>query len=155
LEPHTDASGTRIGAIFKSQWLTEGLNMVEQSRSIAWKELFAVVMACASWGMHLKGKKVLIHCDNESVVFSVNNGTSKCKEMMYLIRQLYHLCVSFNFQCRLCHIPGLKNVLADALSRNKINQFKELCPSAESHPVDSKVSRTTILNAGKFNLAMV
>lgn len=150
LELHTDASGIRIGAIFKSQWLTEGLNMVEQSRSIAWKELFAVVMACASWGMHLKGKKVLIHCDNESVVFSVNNGTSKCKEMMYLIRQLYHLCVSFNFQCRLCHIPGLKNVLADALSRNKINQFKELCPSAESHPVDSKVSRTTILNAGKI-----
>ena len=103
LHLHTDASLKCIGAVFGNLWLTEPLSGSEAARSIAWKELLAVVMACAMWGDHFRSKKLVVHCDNSSVVYAVNTGTSKCVEMMYLIRQLYHLCVQFNFVCYLQH----------------------------------------------------
>ena len=42
----------------------------DQQMSINWHELYAVTMALALWGPHLKGKCLLLHCDNTSVVIS-------------------------------------------------------------------------------------
>ena len=35
---------------------------------INWCELYAATMALALWGSHLKGKHLLLHCDNAPVV---------------------------------------------------------------------------------------
>jgi hypothetical protein len=56
---YTDASGFGIGAVFEDQWFSERLSEDEQSRSIAWRELFAVVVACRTWGTHLRRRLLL------------------------------------------------------------------------------------------------
>ena len=57
---------------------------------------------------------------------------------MDLIRILYAICVKFNFECALLHVPGIHNGLADALSRGRIQTFLSNHPTAEltSSPTD-------------------
>jgi hypothetical protein len=79
----------------------------------------------------LKSKKVLFHCDNMSVVFAVNAGTSKCGHIMTLIRELFFTAAKFNFDIRLVHVPGITNIAADLLSRGKVTTFLASFPEAE------------------------
>ena len=144
----TDAALKGIGAVFSEKWMMDSLSKEEIGRSIAWKELFAVVMACAMWGEHFRSRKLVIHSDNISIVFAVNTGTSKCADMMYLIRQLYHLCVQYNFECTLQHVPGVLNVSADALSRGMMAKFHSVNPSASCNMSDPKIARARIKVAG-------
>jgi hypothetical protein len=98
---YTDASGSGIGGVFMNSWYSEELSQLERTRSIAWRELFAVVMACRIWGALLRGRRILIYCDNQSVVAIVNSGTSKCPLVMHLIRALYSIAVDHNFDVKL------------------------------------------------------
>ena len=51
------------------------------------KELAPIVMACAVWGPRYPKKKkiVLFHCDNASVVVSINKGSAKQDVVMHLL----------------------------------------------------------------------
>jgi hypothetical protein len=120
---YTDASGFGIGGVFGHLWFSEPLSPIECTYSIAWRELLAVLVACRSWGELLLGKKLLLYCDNESVVNIVNSGTSKCQRVMQLVRSLFFLAVRYNFDIRLRHVPGVDNTAADLLSRNRLNEF--------------------------------
>ena len=86
LSMYTDASGFGIGAVLGRRWLFSPLSCAEATRSIAWRELWAVLVACATWGAELTGQRVLIFCDNESVVSIVNTGSSRCPLVMSLVR---------------------------------------------------------------------
>jgi len=78
---HTDASGS-IGfvGIFGSKWFQSGWQTNQQlgqsGISIAWQELFALVVACHLWGKDFSNKRILFFCDNESVVNIVNSKRS-------------------------------------------------------------------------------
>ena len=69
LQLYTDASGTLgFGAYFQGAWLMGSWSDTQLSRSIQWKELFAIVAATAAWGSKWKRKRILIHCDNQAIV---------------------------------------------------------------------------------------
>ena len=123
---YTDASGTGVGGVFHDLWFAHPLTQSQRDRSIAWKELYAVLAACRLWGSHFIGRRIWLHCDNQSVVSIVNSGTSKCDQVMLLVRALVGTAVSCNFDLKLVHVPGVSNVAADLLSRGKIDQFHSL-----------------------------
>jgi hypothetical protein len=103
-----------------------------QSRlSIAWRELYAVLMSCVIWGNLLTGKLVKFHCDNMSVVSCVNSGSSKCPLIMKLICKLFHTAVKFNFDIRMFHVAGILNIAPDRLSRLNLKAFRLHCPRAD------------------------
>jgi hypothetical protein len=85
----TDANGTGYGAVFGCLWLYGEFDFMQRKLSIAWRELFIVLLACRCWGHLLSGKRVRIQCDNISVVYCVNSGSSKCPLVMQLIRDLF------------------------------------------------------------------
>ncbi len=73
-------------------------------------------------------------CDNTAVVAIVNSGSSKDPEAMHRRR-----CLAFleaKWQCHLfCeHIRGRDNTAADALSRDKLTLFRDVCPQAKEEP---------------------
>ena len=72
------------------------------------------------------GRRLLFHCDNIAVVSIVNSGSSRCPLVMCLVRALYHIAVSYNFDVKLIHVPGVDNIEADLLSRDLIMRFKSL-----------------------------
>jgi hypothetical protein len=123
---YTDASGFGVGGVFRDRWFAQPLTAAQQVLSIAWKELYAVLVACRAWGGHFAGLRILLHCDNQSVVSIVNSGTSKCGLIMQLVRELIGVAVYNNFDLKLIHVPGIDNVAADLLSRGKLDLFHSM-----------------------------
>ena len=65
----TDASGTvGYGVYYAGDWIAESWPTILQDRSIQWKELYPIALSCLLWGHLWSGKKILFHCDNQSVV---------------------------------------------------------------------------------------
>jgi hypothetical protein len=133
----TDASDLGFGAVFGSRWLFgsfESMFLKCERPSIAWRELWAVLVACRCWGHLLSGKRVQIQCDNISVVYCVNSGSSKCPHLMQLVRDLFFACAFFCVDIRLVHIPGVNNVGADLLSRLRVEEFRRVFPMTSPYP---------------------
>ena len=90
---------------------------------IAAKELVPVVLAAALWGHKWTGGHVCFHIDNIAVVEVLNNRTSKHSLVMHLLQcfSFYASYHGFHFSAQ--HILGVLNVVADAISRNKVSLF--------------------------------
>ncbi len=68
--------------------------------SIAWQELFPIVIACALWHPQFSGKHLQFWCDNESVVAIINLGHPKAPRVMDLVRFLVLISMKHNFLVR-------------------------------------------------------
>jgi hypothetical protein len=73
-------------------------------------------------------KRIVFHCDNESTVHIINKGRSKVQDIMKLMRKLTWLSATNNFTFSSKHIPGVKNVISDALSRFDFQTFRKVAP---------------------------
>ena len=104
-------------------------------RPIAVKELVpGIVLAVAVWGRYWQYKSVLVCCDNMSVVQVIIALTSKDPTIMYLLWCLYYYVALFNIHLWAEPIPGLHNVVADSLSCNLWQVFRQLLPQADLCP---------------------
>src|SRR6185437_11774347 len=86
-------------------------------RHINWKELRAVEIACLQFGTRWTGSRVLFAVDSSVVHGILNSGTSPNPALMDIRRRIAYLSAIHNFDLRAVHIPGLKIVFADCLSR--------------------------------------
>ena len=133
LSLQTDASGSiGYGGIFGKQWF-QGTWKPQQhigisKISIAWQELYAIVVACSIWGKQWACKRILFQCDNLAVVSALNTKKAKCPQLMRLLRKLTLIAMSRNFHLKAQHIPGLSNEIADSLSRFQVPRFRRLAP---------------------------
>ena len=82
--------------------------------------------------------KVMFRLDNQAVVECIKSGTSCCPHMMTLLRNLFLIAARGNFSISATHIPGVHNVIADALSRFHMQAFHNLAPTAASSPTHSQ-----------------
>ncbi len=139
LRLYTDASGSvGFGGIHGSQWF-QGRWASHQSLgvagiSIAWQELYAIVVACYIWGAQWKNKRVLFYCDNAAVVAIVNTKKSKGEQIMKLVRSIKALTLKYNFYFKAKHVAGARNEIADSLSRFQVERFRQLAPWADRDP---------------------
>ena len=123
--PHTQAwIQLQWPRTYASSWL----RLSEES--IALKELLPIVLACAVWGGNWQGMSVTVHCDNLGVVALVNAGYSKVPQMMHIIRCLFFIRARFQLDLHAVHVPGVENVLADAISRDNLHILFTLVPGA-------------------------
>ena len=132
----TDASKTlACAAVFGTSWfMLPWPSSWWSNENITLLELIPIVWAIKTWGVTLKNCYVIVHTDNEALSFDLNSQSSKEILVMKLIRQLVLLLLKYNIMFRAKHIYGYKNVLADALSRLKLDKFKSLFPSADPLP---------------------
>ena len=107
----------------------------QASHSIAYKELFPVIIAAHVWGSHFARRHVLFHTDNEAVVYFLNSRLSKVPVLMCLHHHLLPSAAHLNFSLASQHVPGVHNCIADALSRFHWQGFQRLAPKAQLHPV--------------------
>ena len=129
----TDASGsTGYGAFHSGEWFNGVWSPAQCPLSIAFKELFPIVLACHTWGNRWRCRRIQFACDNQSVVAIINAGTSKDRHIMMLLRELFLCAAQFNFKVTAKHVPGKENGIADALSRFHMQVFRQLAPHA--HP---------------------
>ena len=132
---YTDAAGNLgYGAYWDGEWFSQPWPSHLTSKSIEWKELYAIVIACETWGSQWSGKRLLFHCDNEAVVHVWESGLSRCPDLMDLVRALFFAAARNNFHVLIRHIPGIDNSIADSLSRLQLPRFRSLAPHANPLP---------------------
>lgn len=127
----TDASSKiGCGGFFDGEYFQEiWPNWIHQKEaSINFLEMYALVSGTLLWIDKLKNRRVKVSCDNESVVYMLNNNSSSCKLCMILIRML--VLASLKVNCRIFGewISTKRNVLADALSRKDYKKFWQFAP---------------------------
>ena len=134
MQLHTDASNIGYGAVFGHNWIQGSWSPIQLARSISYKELYAIVAASLTWGHLWTGKRVVFITDNKPITQVWDSGTSRCPDIMSLIRPLYLHAASNGFCISFKHIFGLSNPIADALSRFQMPKFRSLLPSASTAP---------------------
>jgi hypothetical protein len=136
----TDASGT-IGysGYYQGQWFANRwdpcmLDLLKGELSIAFQELYPIVLAAMLWGKSWSRKRIQFHCDNKAVVYILNKGRSPCSAIMKLMRRLVIVATLGNFHFSAIHVPSKKNEIADSLSRMDFQRFRQLAPDATEQP---------------------
>ena len=90
----TDASGNfklGMGGVCERSWFTKMWDsdfMKTYNPSIEYLELYALVTGILLWIHRYRNKRVVIFCDNISVVYMVNKSTSICKTTWYSLEYL-------------------------------------------------------------------
>ena len=133
----TDATDKAFGGYFNGQWFQGHFPsaILQQQCSMAFLELYPIVMACVLWGHTWSQKRILFHCDNQATVEIISKGRSKVDYIMPLMRQITWCAANHNFTVHAKHIPGVDNGIADSISRFQMGRFRQLAPQAHTEPV--------------------
>ncbi|XP_006821480.1 uncharacterized protein LOC102808314 [Saccoglossus kowalevskii] len=127
------------GGYFNGEWFSSSWEKILSTNSpelsIAWKELLPILLACLIWGNSWFGKRVMFHCNNESVVHIWSKGSTRCPYIMTLVWAIFFKAAKSNFHVMVTHIRGTNNNVADALSRLQIQRFRQIAPEAAKQPV--------------------
>ena len=134
---YTDASGSwGCGAIWEPQWLQRPWRDLWEGVSIAVKELLPIVLAVGVWGRYWIQKHILVLCDNMAIVEVFKSRTSHHKTIMHLLRCLHFLEAHWEITLRVKHIAGVRNLAADAISRNSLQALRLAAPGAAESPTE-------------------
>jgi hypothetical protein len=60
------------GRWFSSPWPSELSYIMESEMSMAFRELYPIVVAAVLWSKYWIKKRIVFHCDNESMVHIIN-----------------------------------------------------------------------------------
>ena len=129
LNLYTDAAGSLgYGAVFGDEWFFGAWPPNWRQLNIAILEFYPIVLSVLVWGDKMRNQRITFFTDNAALVDIINKATSRDVTVMIFVRRLVLACLKFNILFRAHHVPGVKNVLADALSRLQVSKFKQLAP---------------------------
>ena len=129
----SDAAGSiGFAAINGTQWFAGVWPKGASNINIAVKELIPIVLAANIWGSTWSRKRIAFKCDNMAVVLVLRQGSCKDRHLAFLLRELSILAVLHSFTFTAVHIPGCRNVQADALSRSDFQAFFKAAPDADT-----------------------
>ena len=132
---YTDAAGNKTlgcGAYLNGEWIVYKWPdrwCDEIFRDITLLELVPILLAFFIWGFKLKGKKIILHCDNMSLVHILNRKSSRNKKVLILLRQLVLILLNNNIQIKAVHIASKANSICDAISRFQFSKVECLLPN--------------------------
>ena len=126
-----------MGGICNNFWMYQQWNksfVVENDPSIEFLELYAVLATVLNWLHRFKNCRIVLFCDNQSIVHMINKTTSSCSNCLNLIRKLVLHSLKLNVWVFAKYITSRNNKNADLLSRMKIASFRERNPQCDDCP---------------------
>ena len=120
-----------LGGIFNKRWIAKQWDkkfLQDCKPSIEFLELFALTTGILTWSHLLVNTRIVIFCDNTSVQDMVNSMATSCVQCRKLIRLLAWDGVVKNRRIFVRHVRSKLNSLADALSRNQMDEFWSKVP---------------------------
>ena len=84
-------------------------------------ELLTIMVAVKVWGSSLRGKKVRVNCDNTTAVAAMNLARLHNKFSQAIMREISYWSAVGEFEVMTMHISGLRNIVADTLSRTHLS----------------------------------
>ena len=145
-EVTSDASGNwGCGGWSGPDWLQFQWPKEAKDRHITFKQLVAILRACAVWGDRWAGSRVTCKCDNQAVVQMISSRSCRDQSLMHLLRCLFFMEAQLQFELTTTHIAWVHNSLADDLSRNRRSSFLSKAPWVTSHPSPVPVQLAALL----------
>ena len=130
------AGGWCRGEYFHTEFSSD---VICRAKHINGLELLTVIVACKVWRRKLRGKRLVVNCDNQVTVTVINSGRARAPFLQSCLRELAFVAATGEFEVRANFIPGIKNHLPDLLSRwgepDKRAQFRELTQHIETREV--------------------
>ena len=77
---------------------------------------------------------MIAYCDNAAVVAVLNGRYSKETNLMQMLRCLFFIEAYFQFTVMARHVAGVRNEIADDLSRNRLASFRSKLFLADDNP---------------------
>ena len=105
--------GTRISHMWSDGERRLHINVLEALMPVQW------VKQC---GPQLRGCRGVLWVDNMTALCALNKGKSKNKLIAAAAREFKYLCMLYAIQVWVSHIPTLKNVEADHISRGVLGR---------------------------------
>ena len=133
VQVHVDACLTGMGAIWDSNVYAASRNVwATRGASITQLEMCNVLLALRVFAKVWSKKCVIFNIDNQAVVYSLKYGRIKDPYMQSVARSVWLVAAAHDINLQYNHVPGVKNVEADALSRafdpscdlEKLNQLR-------------------------------
>lgn len=114
-----DACPTGIGGISQEDYYYAEIPPACQTllTSSAHFEFLNVVIAVKLWAPRWSGKRVQFACDNTACVSILNTGRSHDTFLLHCAREIWRLSTVHDVLFSAVYLPGVENVVADALSR--------------------------------------
>ncbi len=109
------------------------------------------LLAAALWGHDWSGQRVLCKCDNCAVVAVIQSGSAKYPLLMQLLLCLFFYATHDNFSVTACHLPGMENTGADAISRDNATLFLSTYPQANQVPTPIPPALTQLAMLSKHD----
>ncbi|SAL97143.1 hypothetical protein, partial, partial [Absidia glauca] len=116
----TDASDFGIGAvlyqidedgtILHNGFMARALSKSERNYQITKKELLAIIFALNKFHQHLWGRHFTLYTDHKALVYIHSQ-----RDLNAMLTKWFDTLLDYNFD--VVHLPGMDNVLPDALSR--------------------------------------
>ena len=114
----TDASLKGWGASWKDHQISGIWFHTDSQRHINWLELEAIRLALLRWGPQWTNQTVRVYCDNSTAVAYIRKqGGTHSQPLFQKTLELFNLLDQFMITLIPTHLPGARNVTADALSR--------------------------------------
>ena len=115
------AVGGTLNQFFNNNWepiafFSMKLNKSQRKWSAYDRELFSIYSAIKKFRHMLEGRNFKIFTDQKPLIFAFKQNPLKCSP-----RQLRHLDFISQYSTDIMYVPGVKNVVADALSRIEID----------------------------------
>ena len=128
----SDASGNwGCGAWSGTAWFQFQWPQGAAHRHIAFLELVAVLLASTVWARCWYGQSVLCRCDNQAAVQVISSRSCRDPGLTHLMRCLFFLEATYQFELTAVHVAGRDNQLADDLSRNQLSSFRSKVPQEQ------------------------
>ncbi|XP_050825375.1 uncharacterized protein LOC127058925 [Gopherus flavomarginatus] len=125
----TDASDLGWGAHLGTL-RTQGLwSQEEVGLHINMRELRAVRLACQTFCHQLQGRCVAVFTDNTTTMYYINKqGGIRSSPLCHEAMRLWDFCVAHSIHLTASFLPGVRNTLADRLSRSFLSHEWSLRP---------------------------
>ena len=117
----TDASTAGWGAHLEQAETSGTWSAQQSSEHINTLELSAVLLAVRHFARSLRGNCVRLYCDNATAVaYLRKEGGTHSPSLSQLAEQILETCDLLDVDLKPVHLPGMRNVRADALSRRGV-----------------------------------
>lgn len=155
VECFTDASELGSGVVWGQHWFSlphppEIVAIAADTdgggRSMPVLEAFAILAAATAFGARWSGQRVTLHCDCQPVVaaLAADRLSSRSRPLMRVVRAILAIAARHSFALRVVHIAGTANVLADALSRGRLDLFRAGAGGLEQNTLPAASSAAPI-----------
>ena len=119
----TDASGRAGGVVCGSRWFAYEFQGKHREWNINQKEAHAIIMLIHNMRHQLTGRKIQIDVDNMAVFHGIRRKWSPTRSLMVFIYEICLLMIEYHIDIWISWVRTNSNVMADALSRNRMDIF--------------------------------